>query len=141
MRNSRIESILLFVGGLIALVIGALTLIVPVQFHSSTNIDLGAQINLLNEVRAPGGGLVAIGILILLGIYLKSLRYTSLLVAATIYLSYGTARIISIIVDGIPATELILATILELVIGLFAFFLSKRHKSQVELTRAMQAGL
>ena len=100
MDNLRILITLLFVSGLIAMGVGAAILFVPETFHANNGIELGDSIRLLNEVRASGWALLAIGALIMLVV--QQGRF-----------------------DGMPVQ----VAVLELVIGLFCVFVyaNSRH--------------
>ncbi len=130
MKNSKPLNSLLFVSGLIGICIGAAILIIPAVFHSSNGIDLGNNVNLLSEVRAPGGALLACGILIILGVFIQKLTFTSLVVSATLYLSYGLSRLLSMSLDGMPSQELLLVTGLELVFGVLAVLAFIKYQSK-----------
>ncbi len=79
--------------------------------------NLGDNINLLSEIRGPGGALLVAGILIILGAFTSSLTITSLILSSLFYLSYGFSRVLSMMIDGIPNESLVIATILEIIIG------------------------
>lgn len=118
MENSKTLKSILFVSGLIAAGIGGAILFTPEVFYAPYGIDLGANYSLLNEVRAPGGALLASGLLILSGAFISKLAFASTLIGALLYLSYGLSRILSMAIDGMPDDRLVQATALELVIGL-----------------------
>lgn len=117
MKNSKVVKTILFISGLILLGIGSATLFAPVTFLGSSGIDLGGQVNLLSEVRAAGGALLASGLLIMLGVFVPNLTFTSTVIATLVFLSYGIARILSIATDGLPAQEIVAATVVEMIIG------------------------
>ena len=122
MINSKILKITLFIAGLIAAGIGGSILFLPINFYATYNIDLGQNLNLLNEIRASGGALLTSGLIILAGVFIEKLTFTSSLLAALLYLSYGLARVLSVIVDGLPSEGLQQAAILEIIIGCFCVF-------------------
>ena len=122
MKNSKTVKTILLISGVIAAGIGAAILFMPVAFHATTGIELGDNISLLNEMRAPGGALLAIGLLIMLGAFMQKLTFTAAVVASLLYLSYGASRILSMVVDGMPASELVLVAGLEIAIGLACVF-------------------
>lgn len=113
----RAGTAVLVVAGSVALLIGGALLLAPEWFHSSSDIDLGGDVNLLNEVRAPGAALAAMGALMLAGAADVRLRYSALLAAAVLYLSYGWGRLTAWALDGTPHTTLLGAMAVELVIG------------------------
>jgi len=118
MKNSKALQAILIISGLIAISIGATILFFPVMFHASSGIDLGGNVSLLSETRAPGAALFVSGILMMLGAFVREMTFTSLVLTVLVYLSYGFARVFSMMVDGMPAESLITATVLEIVIGL-----------------------
>jgi len=118
MKNSKVLKIILFISGLVAIGVGGSILTVPVSFYATNNINIEGNISLLNEIRASGGVLLASGILIFLGTFVAKLTFTSTVIASLLYLSYGLSRILSVVIDGMPAEGLVQAAILELIIGL-----------------------
>lgn len=118
MKNVKLLNTILLVSGFIAAGIGGAILFVPVGFHALNSIELGGNVSLLSEVRAPGGALLACGLLIMCGAFVARLRFTAIILSALLYLSYGLSRILSMALDGMPGTNLMQATILELVLGL-----------------------
>jgi hypothetical protein len=85
--------------------------------HGANGVELGGNASLLSEVRAPGGALLALGILILAGAFILRLTYPAAMIAATVYLAYGFSRLLSMALDGLPAPGLVLAAGLEITIG------------------------
>lgn len=130
MKNSRVLKTVLFIAGLIGVGIGSAILFFPVAFHATSGITIGNDISLLNEIRAPGGVLLAIGILIILGAVYEKLTFTATIVATFVYLSYGLSRIVSIMLDGFPSSALIQVMVFEIVVGLLCGFLLLRYKHQ-----------
>ena len=130
MRNSKFLKSVLFLSGLIATGIGASILLDPVTFHGASGIKLADDINLLNEMRAAGGALMAIGVLIILGCFIARLTYTATLVASLMYLAYGFSRVLSFGFDGLPNAALIQVAVLELVIGALCIFCLLKYRAQ-----------
>jgi hypothetical protein len=122
MRKSTIRKTILIVSGLVATTIGMLIVAQPMAFYAENGIDLSGQTSLLNETRASAGFLLASGLLILSGAFVSKLTFTSLVVSVVLYLAYGLARVLSLVVDGGPAQGLVLAMVLELGIGLVALW-------------------
>lgn len=123
MNGSRIHRTSLVISGLILLVVGSLLLLDPALMHASNGVDLGRDPNLLSEVRAPGGALLALGALIVAGAFLPRITYTASLVAALVYGAYGLSRLVSMAIDGMPGSGLVITAGLELVIGAVNFLL------------------
>jgi hypothetical protein len=112
--------ILLAVAGAIGIGVGGTQLFMPVAFESSAGIGLGDNSSLLSEIRAAGGTLLAASILILSGAFLPALTSVSLLLSTLFYLSYGLSRLLSGIMDGIPSESLVIATVVEMVVGMLS---------------------
>ena len=117
MQPTLILRLLLSVSGLIAFAIGASILLDPVGFHAGYGTDLGSEASLLSEVRAPGGALLVLGALMLVGVVARGFTHASTAIAAAVYLAYGLSRLVSLGLDGVPAQGLLVATGFELVLG------------------------
>jgi len=122
MKKSKILKTILILSGLIASLIGAAILFAPVAFYATYDIELGKNLSLLNEIRAPGGALLASGILIISGAFVNELTFTATVVSTLLYLSYGLSRVMSIAIDGMPVEGLVQAAVLEIVIGMACIF-------------------
>ncbi len=120
-------AVLLIAGSLLILIAAFITTS-PVAFYASNEIELGASVSLLNELKAPAGFLLAAGAFMIVAIFVRSLGTTAMLLGAMVYLSYAAARFVSIGVDGLPAAGLVQAAALEAVIGLacLALLLAQR---------------
>jgi len=130
MKNSKVVKTILFISGLVASAIGASILISPSAFYASYEITLGSDVSLLNEIRAPGGALLAYGILIIAGAFVNILTFTSTVVSTLLYLSYGLSRVMSMAVDGIPVDGLIQAAVFEIIIGLVCVFALVKYREK-----------
>lgn len=123
MKNLKSVRIFLFAAGIIGIIIGASLLLTPIAFEASAGIRLDNEVNILSEVRAPGGTLMAAGILIASGAFISGMTYISIVLTALFYLSYGLSRTISIILDGLPTDTLVMATVSEIIIGLIGLYI------------------
>ena len=130
MKNSNVVKTVLILSGLIASAIGGAIVFDPLAFYATYGIELTGNISLFNEIRAPGGALLASGILIMLGAFVEKLTFTSVVVSTLLYLSYGLSRILSIAVDGMPAEGLVQAAVLEIVIGLVCVFVLVKYREK-----------
>ncbi len=132
MKNSVTTKIFLAFSGLIAIGIGSGLLFAPVEFEASAGVILGEDINLLSEMRASGGAILATGILIILGALIPKLAYLSVVLSSLMYLSYGASRIFGMMVDGMPNNSIVAATTAEIIIGLISILvLLKFDKRQM----------
>ena len=120
MKDSRFLRVALIVSGMTLTFVGTYTLISPAGFFELNGAELANDVNAMNFARAAGGLFLACGLLILSGLFVKRLTYTSSLLSAVVFLSYGCGRATSFIVDGAPSSELIRATSFELVVGIVA---------------------
>jgi low temperature requirement protein LtrA len=118
MKLMKTQKALLFVSGALLTVIGASILTAPVDFFAANDIELGTSVSLLNELKAPAGLLLAAGVFMISAIFIHNRTDGAMWLAALIYLSYAAARLLSMAVDGAPATGLIQAAALEGVLGL-----------------------
>lgn len=130
MQNLKIIKTVIFISGLTAAGIGLALLFFPVAFQSTSGIILGDNVNLLSETRAPGGLLFSSGLLILLGTFIPRLTFTAIVLSTLIYLSYGISRIFSMVIDGIPSESLVIATVLEIIIGLAAVYALLKYRPE-----------
>lgn len=135
-RPTRLHLALLLISGLIAIGIGASILWTPVQFHAAHGIQIGDDASLLSEIRAPGGALLALGVLMLIGTFARSFLTASTSIAAAVFLAYGVSRLLSMALDGTPDSGLIGAMVIELVVGSACTALLLRPKGRVEVTVA-----
>lgn len=134
MKNSKMLNIVLFVSGLIASSIGGVILFNPADFYAANGIELGGNISLLNEIRASGGALLVAGVLIISGCFVKSLRFTSIVVSSLLYLAYGLSRILSFALDGMPSKGLVQAAGLEIFIGVVCVWIFVKYREGLKET-------
>ncbi len=117
---------ILALAGLIAAGIGLAITFLPHAFYASYDIVLGTDSNLLNELRAPGANLAALGFLMLGGAVRARWFSTARLVAMTVFFAFAFGRVVGWLMDGSPNTSIQIALGLEIVIGALAFFASRR---------------
>ncbi len=131
MTKSKFPKIVLCISGLIAISVGVMIQISPVDFYAANYIDIGGNVNLLSEIRASSGALLAYGVLILTGAFVSQLTFTSMILATLLFLSYGLSRFASIVVDGMPVNSLIEAGIVEVLVGLFCLFCLWKYRDEL----------
>jgi hypothetical protein len=130
MKNSFVLKSVLFLSGLVAVLIGGFIVVAPEAFYAVYGIQFDGDVSLLNEVRATGGALLAIGGLITAGAFVTRLTFTSAVVAPVLYLSYGLSRVLSVTVDGMPVGELTQAAVAEIVIGLVCVVVLLKYRQR-----------
>jgi len=129
MKNSKMLKTILILSGAIGAGIGAAILFAPAAFHGSAGIELGDSASLLSEIRAPGGMLLACGLLIMLGAFIARMTFTATVISAALYLSYGASRLFSMAIDGMPHETLVLAAALEIIVGLVCVFALVKYQN------------
>jgi len=139
MKTSIPFKILLLVSGLIAIGIGGAILFDPASFFMTYGIELGNDASLFNEIRAPGGTLLALGLLMLAGLFSAEFRFTSITIAAAVYLTYGLSRLLSIAIDGWPDGGLVGAAAFELLIGAASLLALMRYRNTVQRCESRKA--
>jgi len=113
-----IKIITLSLSGLLLLTVGILRISNPIKNYSkNSGIKLENEVNLLNEVRGLSSVMLFGGIIILLGIIVPKLTFTSFVVSILILLGFAFGRLLSIGLDGKPNKLLIQGLIFELVLG------------------------
>ena len=115
--TTRSTAIFLFIAGILLLAIGAAILFVPHAFHASNGIVLGSDPNLLSEIRAPGGLLLGSALIIIAGAFRPALRSSAVDLTILVYGTFGLARLVGFVIDGIPGSGIVAAAILELVVA------------------------
>ncbi len=112
---NRLISTFLTFAALLLLAIGGTILLAPHTFYGSDGIMLGNDPSLLSEIRAPGGLLAASALIILTGVFRHNLRSIALMLTVLVYGSFGLSRLVSLSLDGVPSSSLLIATVIELV--------------------------
>ena len=130
-KSSIAVRTILLVSGLVGVVIGGAMLLEPVEFHAMAGIALGGSPSLLNEMRASGGALLAIGVFIFAGAIRANLTFAAAVIATSLYLAYGLSRTFSMFVDGAPDDNLVVIAGSEIAWGLVcAFALGSYRKNK-----------
>jgi len=117
MKTSKLIRVVLFLSGVIAVAIGGMIMTTPDLFYASYGIVVGNDPGTLNETRASGGLLFAMGALVTAGTFVPALASTSSIVAVLVYLSYGSSRLVGFALDGWPQQGMIEAAMIEFAIG------------------------
>lgn len=112
---------LLLASGLLATAIAATILFAPDAFYSGYGIEIGTNVSLANEMKAPMGMLFLAGVFILVGAFRAEFAVPSLTVATITFLSFGLSRVVSMAIDGMPDSGLVGAAVLEIAIGVMCF--------------------
>ena len=130
MKNSKVLKGILILLGVNLVVLGSWRLLDPIGFFDFSGLLLSADAGLLNEARGTGGAIIGFGLLILLGAFKKKMAYTSTIVAIVLFLGFGIARVISLVVDGNPGEALYKGIIGEFAFGLLALFALIKYREK-----------
>jgi hypothetical protein len=118
MLNAHIHTLLLVVAGSVGVFVGGSILADPIAFHAIAGIEVANQPALLNEMRAEGGAIAALGLLALAGAVFARIKGAASLATACVYLGFGLSRLVAFALDGVPNATLIAIAGFELLIGL-----------------------
>lgn len=132
MNDSKVVTIFLVLAGLIGFYVGGSLLFFPAELQAQSDIII-ANASHFSETRAPGAAIVSASTIILIGIFRSSWRPLSVLLIALFFLSYGGGRLLSLVLDGMPAAGLFYAMIGELIIGMIALFMVVKMKKDAVL--------
>ncbi len=130
MKNSKVVKSYLVVAGIVGILVGGANLIMPIAFNASSGIDLKDNLNLINEMRATGGGLLASSLVIFLGAFIGRLRFSSVFLSVMIYLGYGLGRCLSMLLDGMPSEEMTQIVMFELLVGVVGLYVFMKYKEK-----------
>ena len=130
MKQSRTLTIILFLAGLMLTFFGAFATFFPEAYTARHSIEILGNVNLYNEFRGTGGILMAVGLITLSGALRSALSFTAIIVASTTFLMFGTTRLFSIIVDGMPVSGIVRATIVEIIVGLICVWAYFKFREQ-----------
>lgn len=120
------------IAGLLLFAIGTAILFAPTAFHAANGVALGSSNpNLLSEIRAPGALLAGSGILVLMGAFRQARRSQAAQLSLLVFGTFGVARLVSIVLDGIPSASLLGATVLELSMASVGLLILLQRRSQV----------
>jgi hypothetical protein len=124
--------IILITAGTIAVILGVAIMFMPHAMHESNGVELGNNASLLSEIRSPGGALFLVGAILVAGAFVTRLTFAATLTGAMVYLGYGLGRVVSIVLDGVPSSTLVVAMIVEFVgAAALAWLLWRSRKATV----------
>ncbi len=113
-----VSIVTLSLSALLLIFVGTLRLSNPIKNYSkNSGIQLENEVNLLNEMRGVSSVMLLGGIIALLGTFFAPLTFTSLTVAALIFIGFAIGRVISMGVDGKPNKLIFQGLVFELVLG------------------------
>lgn len=111
--------VMLCITGPFLMMVGLSRLANPIKNYSkNSGIELGNDVNILNEMRGVGAVMLCAGAIIFLGVFLSQLMLTSFIVALLIFLGFALGRLISFGADGKPNKLIVKGLAFEIVFGL-----------------------
>lgn len=124
MTTTFLTKTVLSLSGAIALGIGLAILTVPVAFYAQSGVALPGDVSLMNDLRAFGGGLLAVGLFILLGLLRRAFVRPSLVAGAMVYAGFAGARLWAISADGMPQATYVWVLAIELGVAILCALLA-----------------
>lgn len=120
--NHKVISAYLFLAALVGIYVGGSLLFFPAELQAQSDILITSP-SQYSEARAPGAAIVSASIIALLGAFKAQWRKTALIVMTLFFTSYGLGRLMSLVLDGMPAEGLFYAMIGEIIMGVVAYAL------------------
>ena len=128
MNNNKIVMGFLILAGLTGLFVGGGLLFFPAQLQADNGIILPSASH-FSEARAPGAAIFSAAVLAFISLFWAHWRYPVLILMALLFLAYGSGRLLSLVLDGMPAPGLFYAMIGELIMGVVAIILLIKMKA------------
>lgn len=113
---TRLGRSTLILAGVILLLVGVPILLGPLAYQASMGVVLPNDPTLLSDLRAMGGSLLGFGLLLVVSARGPHARHAAL-AGAVLFLSYGSSRLLSMALDGLPTSTLVGSAAIELLIG------------------------
>jgi len=115
--------------------IGAAMLTRTEDFLAMSDVQIAPNPSLLSELKAPSALLILAGATMLIGSVRTRFADLGLTVGAVVYGSYGLARLVGTVLDGLPTGSLLIAMLIELVLAglLMALRLARPVGKQLEM--------
>jgi len=123
MRNIS-KKVALSLTALTSFAIGSLLVFAPDVLFGLNGIILDPSAAMMSEIRSPGVLILLVGTVATVGLMNQNFERLSLLVSAGLLLAYGTGRLISLPLDGIPPASLQVAAAMELGLGAWCAMLA-----------------
>lgn len=124
------DRIVLGAAALVLAGVGAGSVAVPEAFYADYGIDVSST-ELASELRASGGALLFLGLLVGSGGVWGRATFPASVVAAVVLLGYASGRAASVLADGAPRRSVILAAAIEVVVGGAASWVALRTRPRV----------
>ncbi len=136
MQDSNLLKTYLVVSGVLLILFGAGTLLVPIELKAVFDIAIPQDINVLNDVRAFSTLSFVIGVLAVVGAFVKRLTYTSSLIVFVQFLALGSGRLVSVLIDGMPVQGNIIGMGNEFFLGIVGAVLFAKYQGASAVSEA-----
>lgn len=118
-----IRIVILSLSSLMLVFVGAMRLSNPIKTYlKNSGIRLENDASLLNEMRGVSTVMLSAGIIIVFGIFIEKLTFTSHFIASLIFVGFAIGRLISLKADGKPSKQITQGILFELVFGIANVF-------------------
>ncbi len=117
------EIVVLALSGFMLTFAGSMRFLKPIgsyclkSYADNPELKIEGKSSMFSEMRGAGLNTVFAGIIILLGILLPQLQFTSFIVGSIFYGSYAIGRLVSLGIDGKPNQQTFQGMIMEFVFG------------------------
>lgn len=128
-----LDRVVLGAASLVLVGVGAGATVVPEVFYTGYGID-ATTTAVANELRAAGGALLLLGVLVGAGAVWRRATFPAAVVAASVLLGYAIGRGVSLLVDGMPDSSMLVAGTTELVLGTAAAWVAVRTRPQAPVS-------
>lgn len=139
MKKNTITLVFLVLAVLTGFYVGGSLLFFPAQLQAESGISLSSA-SQFSEARAPGAAIFAASMIALLSLFKVSLRKSALGLMTLFFTAYGLGRLLSVVLDGVPADGLYYAMYGELIMGVLAGVLylnTNRSDESLQLNNAV----
>lgn len=109
--------------GLMLLLIGGFIAANPTAYLLQFSSELNLPVSFFSELRAFGTGLLGIGLMATVSLFIPKLRLIALAASTIVFGSYFLGRAVSLLVDGMPNQGIIIAAGIELVFTIIGLYL------------------
>lgn len=123
-----VDRVVLGVSALVLVAIGVSATFATAAFYASYDILTTGSPELASELRGLGLALLLLGLAIAVAVLRVRWVFPAAVVTAAVMLGLALGRAGSAIVDGLPATSMMFAGLIELVLGLAAVWVAVRHR-------------
>lgn len=127
MTSRPIERIVLVTTALVLIGVGLGGALVPAAFYASYEIAV-AGASLSSELRGVGAVLLLLGLAVAAGAVWMRWAFPSAVIGAIVGLGLALGRTVALLVDGVPASTILVAGAVEAVLGAACAWVAIRRR-------------